>query len=460
MTKSTAFLSACAVIALQLALGASARADLLDQPTADNQPAGSPAGDIAGASGQTSGTAVSKVSSKGANPAFPAWEGFVEELRALGPEMLAKLPERLRNDPQAQQEVGRLMLEALAARTLETIGADGDHPVFLPTLNLTLNVFQPNADTTYRTARITSGGKYRLRGQVGSLRIFKLGQFGPTPDETGGGIKALGYSDFSKLHLDKGGNFDVILSPTRPEGYAGDWWELNPNTTSVMIRQVVYDLGKERDPTVAIERLDKPIQRPRPSPADLEHRLSRLGMLTSNTALFFADHVDGLRREGYINKLKVFDLTNLGGLVGQFYYEGAYDLKPKEALILETKVPEKCTYSSIILTDDIYETTDWYNNQSSLNGSQVRVDHDGILRVVISAADPGVPNWLDTAGYPSGAIQGRWTDCAENPIPTIRKVALADVRRLLPAETPTLTPAQREQTIRDRRALLQQRPLW
>jgi iron complex outermembrane receptor protein len=37
MTKSTALLGACAVIALQLALGASARADLVDQPTADNQ---------------------------------------------------------------------------------------------------------------------------------------------------------------------------------------------------------------------------------------------------------------------------------------------------------------------------------------------------------------------------------------------------------------------------------------
>jgi hypothetical protein len=53
--------------------------------------------------------------------------------------------------------------------------------------------------------------------------------------------------------------------------------------------------------------------------------------------------------------------------VGQFYYEGAYELLPDDALIVEAKVPDKCSYWSVILTNDIYETTDWYNNQSSLN---------------------------------------------------------------------------------------------
>jgi hypothetical protein len=97
---------------------------------------------------------------------------------------------------------------------------------------------------------------------------------------------------------------------------------------------------------------------------------------------------------------------------------------------------------------------------SSLNGAQARVDRDGVFRAVVSAKDPGVPNWLDTAGYSSGAIQGRWTDCQATPIPTVRKVALADVRKSLPADTPTITPGQREQAVRERRAQVQQRPLW
>jgi hypothetical protein len=407
-----------------------------------------------------SSQAAASAESEAVGSAFPAWDSFAEELRQLGPKILAKLPERLRNNPQVQQEAGRLLLEAVAAKTIEAIGSDGDHPVFLPSLNVTLNVFQPNADTTYRNAVITPGGSYRLRGERGSLRVFKLGQFGRTPAKASAGIAALAYNDFNELHLDPAGRFDVILSPTRPQGHAGDWWKLEEGTSSLLLRQVDFDWATERDPRISIERLDRPVERPRPDTAELDRRLRGLATAVGNTAFFLVDHVEGLRRDGYINRLKEFDVSHLGGLVGQFYYEGAYELSPDDALILEAKVPAKCTYWSVILTNDIYETTDWYNNQSSLNGAQLRVDGDGIVRVVISAKDPGVPNWLDTAGYPSGAIQGRWNECSATPIPTLRKVAVAEVRQSLPVDTPKVTVAQREETVRNRRAQVQQRPLW
>ncbi len=395
-----------------------------------------------------------------AAPDFPAWTSFVNGMRDLWPRMYDKVPPNLRDDPQVRQEVARLILEALAQQTLEAIGADGDHPVFLPHIGQILNIAQPNADTIYRSARITPGGTYRLRGTIGSLPIFKMAQFGPTPDQTGGGINALGYSDFAKLHLDASGRFDVILSPTRPAGSDGDWWQLDPRAGFLLVRQVGSDWAHEKDPTLSIERLDTPVQRPRPDAAELERRLHDLPRRTLNIAAFLVDHADGLRRAGYVNRLKVFDVTNGGALVGQFYYEGAYDLKPDEALIIESKVPNKCTYSSLILTNEIYETTDWYNNLSSLNNSQVHVDKDGMLRVIVSARDPGVPNWLDTAGYPTGAVQGRWTECDSQPIPSVRKVNVASVRDYLPADTPRITAAERDRQIRDRRSALQQRPLW
>ena len=392
---------------------------------------------------------------------FPAWDSFVDGLRELGPKMLAKLPARLRDDPQAQQEIGRLTLAALAARTIETISADGDHPMFLPSLNLTLNIFQPNADTTYRTAFITQGGSYRLRGYAGSLRISKIGQFGPTPVDTGGGTAAISYHDINTLAQDAEGRFDVLLSPKRPADYTGDWWELDPRATSLLIRQVASDWSKERDPAISIERLDAPATRPRPEASDLERRLRRLATITGNTAGFLADHVEGLRAEGFINKLKIFDVvTNLGGLFGQFYYEGAYELGPDDALILESEYPEICAYASVILTNDVYETTDWYNNHSSLSDSQFHIDPDRVLRLVISAKDPGVPNWLDIAGYPTGAIQGRWTECSSNPVPALTKVAIADVAKYLHPDTPKITLADRDRIIRERRAQVQMRPLW
>src|SRR3546814_9457088 len=72
--------------------------------------------------------------------------------------------------------------------------------------------------------------------------------------------------------------------------------------------------------------------------------------------------------------------------------------------------------------------------RSSLNDAQARVDKDGLFRAVISAQDPGVPNWLDTAGNASGAVQGRWLDCSDKPIPDTRVVKVKDIRKYLPAE--------------------------
>jgi hypothetical protein len=396
--------------------------------------------------------------------AVAGWDELAESVRTLPQRLLARLPEAERNDPQVRQEVGRLALEALVSSGLDALGGDGDHPVFLPAIGQVLNVGQPNADTIYRTARITPGGTYRLRGRRGTRPIVKIGESAPNMREGGTGAKQVGamraYHDVNALHVDAEGRFDVILSPERPAGYAGDWWPLDPASNKLLLRMVGSDWGGEQDPTISIERLDVPVTRPRPTADELEQRLRRLPASTSAIALLLVDHVEGLRREGYVNKLKVFDVSQLGGLVGQFYYEGAYDLGDDEALVVEAKVPAKCVYRSLILTNEIYETTDWVNNQSSLNDSQARPDADGVLRIVVSARDPGVPNWLDTAGYPHGLIQGRWTDCDSHPVPSVRKVALRDLRKVLPAATPVISPAERERQLRARRAAWLQRPLW
>jgi len=402
------------------------------------------------------------MSTAGQDGTIAGWNEFVDRLRTLPGRMLAKLPEDQRRDPQVQQEVGRLALEALASGALDAVGNDPDHPAFVAQIGQALNVGQPNADTIYRVARVAPEGVYRLRGLRGSLRMFNVSQAPPSPGEPGfkpqGGARTA--HDFNTLHVDAHGRFDVILSAERPSGYKGDWWKLEPTTTKLLLRMVSADWGREHDPTLSIERLDKPVTRPRPAAALLEARLRNLPNAVDFIGLLFVDHVETLRRDGYINKLKIFDISQMGGLTGQFYYEGAYDLKDDEALIVETTVPARCVYRSLILTNGLYETTDWTNNHSSLNDAQAKPDADGVLRIVISAKDPGVPNWLDTAGYPQGLIQGRWFNCDSQPVPSIRKVAFSDVRKALPSQTPTISPEERARLVRERRSAYQQRPLW
>ena len=242
-------------------------------------------------------------------------------------------------------------------------------------------------------------------------------------------------------------------------GYTGDWWELKPSAGSLMVRFVSADWAREVEPTLAIERVDKPAARPRPPAAWLEQKLRALPRKVDFIALLFVDRVEKLRQEGFVNSFKI--VTPPGSILqGQFYYEGTYDLKDDEALIVESPIPAKCGYRSLILTNELYETTDWYNNHSSLNGAQAPADPDGKLRIVVSARDPGVRNWLDTAGYPTGIIQGRWTGCDSQPMPTVRKVKVADVLKALPGGVATVTPVQRQEIVRERRRQLQERPLW
>lgn len=390
-------------------------------------------------------------------PTVAGWDDLIDTLRDLPARMLAKLPEERRNDPQIRAEIGRLALEAVASTAIDAVGGDRDFPAFLPTINQLLNVGQPNADTLYRSAKLDPAGTYRLRGKRGSLNQLVIGQVVPRGAETGSGRAHL---DVNALAVDADGRFDVLISAERPAGHTGDWWELRPAANSLALRMVSYDWGHEEAPTFAIERLDRPMGRPRPPVEALTARFAAMAQGIGFLGPMFIDHVEQLRQEGYVHRFKEFDVSQIGGLAGQFYYECVYELADDEALIVETPIPGLCPYRSIILTNEIYETTDWYNNHSSLNGAQAQPDGDGLWRVVVSRRDPGAINWLDTAGYPTGVVQGRWTNCDSHPLPAARKVPVAEVLKHLPADTVTVTPDERDRIIRERRAALQQRPHW
>src|SRR5690606_2071475 len=49
---------------------------------------------------------------------IPGWNELIASLRALPERLLSKLPASMQQDPQVRQEVGRILLAALAASTL------------------------------------------------------------------------------------------------------------------------------------------------------------------------------------------------------------------------------------------------------------------------------------------------------------------------------------------------------
>ncbi|MCX7863654.1 MAG: hypothetical protein N2423_01235 [Novosphingobium sp.] len=382
------------------------------------------------------------------------WQEFIDRLQTLPERMLAKMPERLRDDPQIRQEVVRVALAAIASSTIEAIGGDGNAPQFLPSIGQVLNVGQPNADTVYKSATIAPGGTYRLTGRRGTVNHAIIAQF--LPPGTPGDRPHL---DLADLKTDADGRFDVLLSVERPAGYQGDWWRLHPAASRLMVRMVSADWAREEEPTLSIERVDLPIGRKRPSAEALQQRLRGLSDAIDFIAPMFMGHVEEFREAGYVNRFRIYEV-GYGALEGQFYYNAYYDLAEDEALIVESDVPGSCKYRSLILTNEVYETIDWYNNHSSLNIAQAAPDSDGKLRIVVAHRDPGVKNWLDTAGYPNGIIQGRWTGCDSQPVPKAIKVKLGELSKHMPADVATVTPEQRQHILRERRRALLERRLW
>ena len=128
--------------------------------------------------------------------------------------------------------------------------------------------------------------------------------------------------------------------------------------------------------------------------------------------------------------------------------------------MIEVRLLEACREFSLSLTDAFFSTLDWANAQTSLNHRQAAVDTDGLLRIVVSTADPGVLNWLDTIGHQFGVLQFRWSGGGEAPRVLVKKVSSASVHENLPTGTAGVTASERIKAIRQRQIGAQLRTLW
>ncbi|HEX2792922.1 MAG TPA: hypothetical protein VHN58_00690, partial [Croceicoccus sp.] len=197
------------------------------------------------------------------------WETMIDGLRPLGDAMRSRVPERLRGDPQVMAESMRLLLAGLARAGSDALVGDRRHPMFVPELNIAQNIFQPNADTIYKSCLIERGGTYLLRGDRGTVRMVILAQMGPDTLRTGKHHPLLGQIDFDDLAIADDNSFEVVISPERPPGHEGDWVKLDPACEKLMVRIVSCDWGVEREPRFGIVRLDVDKGKGRPSHTDL-----------------------------------------------------------------------------------------------------------------------------------------------------------------------------------------------
>ena len=396
--------------------------------------------------------------------ALPTWDAQMEALKGVADHLLATW--RPDNASEAEvQDMNKLALSILACGYLCNVYTDARRPVFMPLWNYACNQGGPNPDYVYLSAEIDGAGVYELVGRRGTVRFVEITQQGPGMMASLKNVeKRMKFNaithDLDDLTIADDGSFRVLLSVERPEGHDGDWWQLNPEVGKLLMRKCAGDWNTEIDAQLAINRLDDSGEDM--APAEIARRFSEMGDWIKGMIDFDMELVRYYREHHGINVLLRSQWIQQGGGLAtkQAYYDGVHEIADDEALIVEFPVPTDCLYWQILVADDRFSTVDWVNRQSSLNDVQARIDPDGWFRGVVSKQDPGVHNWLDKANWPWGILQARFYRADDYPEATVTKVPVAEVLEHLPADTPMLTPEQREAQLRHRRTGAQLRRIW
>ena len=303
-------------------------------------------------------------------------------------------------------------------------------------------------DCVYMNANLRTGETYRLFGNRGTARYVGL--------QTMDGITSIANALVDELEVDADGNFEAILSASKPQAHEGNWLELTGDHPTLTVRNFLYDWDTEELASLQIERVGDEVL-PTDRSVDLDVSVSRqlyaLGEFVYDNLKFFLDFGAMPPANGFVPPM---DMSSMGAAAENRPVIGRFELEPDEALILEVE-PPKGVYWSISLGNPWLETVHYGRHQSSLNGHQAVIDPDGFARFVISSTDPGVANWLDAAGHSNGAILLRCVRTETAPVPNTRVVKVDEVVSALPAETTMTTPDERATVIAARRRAVHER---
>ncbi|MGH7287149.1 MAG: DUF1214 domain-containing protein [Myxococcota bacterium] len=328
--------------------------------------------------------------------------------------------------------------------------ADPDHPEFTRMMDLNRRWGLDSPDHLYLFATIRGDAEYRIVGDPGSANLldiqvntghFALGAIGA--------MKTIGSRSGDELARNAHGEIELRLGGAKR---AGDWLPLTPEARFVQVRQVFADWERERPAELIIERVGGAVLRPRLDTRQIDERIALLQSWLERGGALWRD-MSKLMLALPPNTLRIPPLDQSaahGGLRGQAYGMGNFSCGPDEAVILEFR-PPRCRHWSVSLANWWWEAIDFTARQSSLNQAQAQLDSDGMFRGVIAHADPGVPNWLDTAGHERGTLIARFVLAEQSPRVGSRSVKLASLPGELPADTPRIEPTQREASLARRR---------
>ncbi len=351
------------------------------------------------------------------------WADFCDVLKRSGEQILrTEAPSDAHTRAEGFRYLSRLMRIALE---MHVEFADPDFPGFFSPSHETAKIGADNPDNLYQYARLNGRNSYRVSGQRGSVAYLSFGtQKGGY--ETDGTMTPTGAIDADHLEVNADGSFEIILSQ-EPTGT--NWLRLEPESNALIVRQTFLDRKSEKPAQLRIERIGSDAKPGPLDPHQLHQGLQRAASFVENTARLFADWAQGY--QAHSNQLPPANQAlcqAVGGDPNIFYYHSHWALEDDEALLIDVETVPDCDFWNVQINNYWMESLDYRYHQICLNKHSAQYNDKGGVRLILSARDPGLPNWLQTAGQRQGTLCLRWVGTIEHVHPTASVVKLNSLK--------------------------------
>ena len=179
------------------------------------------------------------------------------------------------------------------------------------------------------------------------------------------------------LVVDADGTVEIIASAT-PHGK--NWLPLAPDSTGLVVRQTYMDRITEVPGLWHIERIGEPVQRKELNPEHFAKALATAAFSLHGTAAMFANWTEMFMAQP--NEMPDFGqefFQKAGGDPEIFYAHGYWTLKPGQAWVIETEVPD-CPYWNFQLDNWWMESLD-HERKMTINKHTAKLNDDGTLTI-------------------------------------------------------------------------------
>lgn len=357
-----------------------------------------------------------------------SWDEFCDTLKAAGAAIVFP---GTPTDPLTQAE-GYRYLSRLTRAGLEAFieYADPHAPVLRRMIHETAKMGSDNPDNHYLNATVDGSLEYRITGTRGTVDYLGFGTQEGNYGE-GGQMPTTGYVEAADLEIGDDGRFELIVSATEQPG---NWLPMTPDVGLLIVRQTFADRATEVPADLTIELLGGSTAPAPVTAAQIDAGLGKASLMVAGASMLFAKWSHDFAK--HVNELPMFDpdkSTKLGGDPNIIYYHSYWRLGPDEALVIETQVPE-CDAWNFVLDNHWFESLDYRYHPIHVNKHTAVYESDGSVRIIVAHQDPGLPNWIDTAGHDCGGMTFRWIRAATHPQPQARVVTTAALSALTTKE--------------------------